>query len=314
MKMKFLCGLPVAVFALLGLGGMAHAQADTVYWPVSGSATEDPVDKPFGFRVLCGACTDPDDADFHRGLDFKFSKGTRVYAVFDGDVVRIRHTEATDTLSRWGRFIVIALDEIEKADGTTLSNHKVAYLHLDEVDSSLAVGSSITRGQYLGKIGNSGQGINTNHLHFNYYQGSSDPWIRRAEARNPLELFGVASIVPTVGLAKTSDSTLRLTVTQDPDSLDIVGFRLDHDGWSSFHGTDPIEIDFNEKDGINMTAPEYEDLNPFEGTTFLPKYFNKNSTSYRLYLDFDGDWSDASAFTVTLTNVHDVDYTYTFDL
>lgn len=300
----------VLTIALLALAGVAQAQ---VVWPVSGTTTIDNVDKPFGFRVLCGACTDPDDADFHRGIDIKASKGTPVYSVWHGQVVRMRGDDTTSYLPRFGNFVVVALDPLT-VDGTALSNHKIAYLHLDSVAPGIAVGTDVQPGTKLGEIGNSGQGINTVHLHFDYYQGSQDQWIRREEARNPLEILPHTSIVPTVTVTKLSDDTLRVAVRQDDDSLDIVGFEVTHDGFSTFHGTDPITIDFNEKDGINMSAPDYEDENPFESTTFLPKYFSKNSSYYELKLDFDGDWSDLTEVTVTLTTANDVDQTFSFDL
>ncbi len=303
--------LSIAAFAFLALLILTSAGSAQVVWPVSGTTAIDNVDKPFGFRVLCGACTNPDDADFHRGIDVKAAKGTPVYAVWHGRVVRMRNDNSTSVLPRFGKFVVVALDPITRADGTVLDNHKVAYLHLDSVTSGIAVGTDVGPGTQLGTVGNSGSGINTVHLHFDYYQGSNDQWIRREEARNPLEILPHTSITPTVTAAKLTDDTLRVTVRQDDDSLEIVRFHIAHDGWSTFHGSDPISIDFNEKDGIN---PDDEDENPYEATTFLPKYFNRNSSSYELKLDFDGDWSDASALTVTLTNAGDVAYVFNLTL
>lgn len=311
--------LRCALFALALSGATpSHlsAQASTVYWPLSASTVPDDVDKPFGFRVLCGNCTDPDDADFHRGLDFKAPSGTPVYAVFSGEVVRVRKVDSTssDPLSRWGRFVVIALDDVTRPDGTVLSNHKVAYLHLKSVDEDLDVGDSVARGAYLGTVGNSGVGINTVHLHFDYYQGSDDQWIRAEEARNPLEILPYAGQDPAVEVSLLSSSVLRLTVRQDAGSLDVVGFRVEHDGLSDPHGTAPIEIDFNEKVGINMDEPDFEDRNPFQGTTFRPVYFNATHSAYTLAMDFDGDWSDLATVTVTLTNAHDEEFEETFIL
>ncbi|MEM7052640.1 MAG: M23 family metallopeptidase [Acidobacteriota bacterium] len=286
----------------------AQVNPSATVWPISASATADEVDKPFGFRVLCGACTDPDDADFHRGIDIREPRGTNVHTVWNGTVVRLRQN--ANELRRWGDFVVIALDPITRPDGQILTDHKIAYLHLDSVESNLSEGTRVTTGQKVGEVGDSGQGINTVHLHFDYYQGSSDRWIRRAEARSPLEILPFTSQVPTVQLTTPSTDILRLVVEQEPESLDIVRFRIDHNGWSRVHGTDPIILDFNEKIGINMTAPDFEDENPFEGTTYLPRYFNHNSSHYELRIELDGDWQNADTFTVTLTNARDVDYVY----
>lgn len=72
-----------------------------------------------------------------------------------------------------------------------------------------------------------------------------------------------------------------------------------------------MTIDFNEKDGIN---PNDEDEDPYESTTFLPKCFSRNSSSYELKLDFDGDWSGATTLTVTLTSASDVAYVFNLSL
>lgn len=296
-----------ASLAFLLIVPAALAQtASTVVWPLSATTTPDAVDKPYGFRVLCSSCS----ADFHRGFDFKAARGTAVHALFDGDVVRVRSTEPSsgDPLQRWGRFVVVALDAITLPDGTVVDDHKIAYLHLDSVEDGLEVGDPVAAGDVLGTVGNSGVGINTVHLHLDYYQGSEDQWIRREEARDPLRILPYQASAPVVTLSKVSDDQLRLVVEQASTSLDTVGFRVEHDGSER-----TIDIDFDEKEGINMVAPEYEDLNPYDGTTFAPKYFRYTHTQYELTLDFDGDWSDASDFTVTLTDTRGGERIYTFE-
>jgi len=315
MKRQLIFGLLGLCLLLPTLASTASQMATPVVWPVGGTTTPDTMDKPFGFRILCGACTDPDDADFHRGIDFNYAHGTPVHAVHSGVVVRVNHGPGYDPdLPRWGNFVVVALSPIILPNGVVLQNHKVAYLHLDSVTAGLAVGSQVTRGDALGTIGNTGDGISSTHLHLDYYQGTSDADIHREEARSPLEILPHKSVAPTVTVSKLSNSTLRVTVRQDPTSLDVVRFRVEHDGLSNPHGGDPIVIDFNEKIGIGMSAPDFEDENPFEGTTFLPKYFNYNSSYYELKLDFDGDWSDLQDVDVTLTNARDVQFGYSFTL
>ncbi len=306
---------------LLALNGLvlspaaATAQSGKVVWPLGNTTTPDSIDKPFGFRVLCGACTDPDDADFHRGVDFKANKGTPVYAVADTTVARWSTNDPA--LPRWGKFVVLALPSMFVA-GEKVDTHQVAYLHLDSIDPKIKSKSlpvHIKKGDKIGTVGKSGQGISSVHLHFDYYQGSNDGGIHREEAVNPLRLLPYTSQASTlVQVTRESDSTLRLTVRQDPSSLDITRFEVNHDGQSTTHGSDPIVLDFEEKIGINMTAPEYEDMNPFESTTYLPKYFSQNSSYYELKMDFDGDWASASEITVGLTNARGAEETHSFTL
>jgi hypothetical protein len=72
------------------------------------------------------------------------------------------------------------------------------------------------------------QGIDTVHLHFDYYQGSNNGLIHREEARNPLQLLPYSPQAPTlVEVTKQSSTTLRLRVRQAPTSLDIVGFKVE---------------------------------------------------------------------------------------
>ncbi|MDD2283398.1 MAG: M23 family metallopeptidase, partial [Eubacteriales bacterium] len=70
-----------------------------------------------------------------------------------------------------GRYIVL-----QHANG-----YSTLYAHLSEFASSLRVGSSVVRGQVIGRVGNSGRSSGP-HLHWE---------VRRyGEALNPLNFFG----------------------------------------------------------------------------------------------------------------------------
>lgn len=101
----------------------------------------------------------------HRGVDIANPRGTPIYAAASGTVT------AKTRGSSYGRYIVI-----QHANG-----YSTLYAHLSEFAGSLRVGSSVVRGQVIGRVGNSGRSSGP-HLHWE---------VRRyGEALNPLNFFG----------------------------------------------------------------------------------------------------------------------------
>lgn len=90
------------------------------------------------------------DGRGHSGMDFKAKVGTKVYAPFDGTVVR-----NTWNFKYNGNCIEIRVDK----------GNLVRFLHMSELDKALVPGSKVTRGQYIGLSGNTGRS-SAPHLHY----------------------------------------------------------------------------------------------------------------------------------------------------
>lgn len=84
---------------------------------------------------------------YHTGQDFPAPEGTPVHSVSAGEVV------ASDTSSAYGINV-----QIKNADGTY-----ALYAHLSAAD--VAPGDSVTAGQVIGKVGNTGTNSTGSHLH-----------------------------------------------------------------------------------------------------------------------------------------------------
>jgi murein DD-endopeptidase MepM/ murein hydrolase activator NlpD len=104
----------------------------------------------------------------HEGIDFYWGAGTPVWAVAGGVVIRATHEYELPDEEAYGRRHeeikergYSTADEIdfyrgmqvwvEHADGTV-----ARYAHLSEIEEEVVVGTAVTAGQLIGKIGNSG--------------------------------------------------------------------------------------------------------------------------------------------------------------
>lgn len=125
------------------------------YWPTLSYN----INSPYGYRI------DPITGDrrLHGGLDIQGNYGSPVYATNNGTVIEAEHS---GTL---GIHIII--------------NHNNGYYsvygHMQRIDSSVKVGRTVSRGQYMGEVGSTGKSTGP-HLHFEIWKNCSwcrvNPW------------------------------------------------------------------------------------------------------------------------------------------
>ena len=114
---------------------------------------------------------------YHLGEDWNatggaFSdQGAPVYAVANGTIVRMGDDDVGSYGRAFGNYIVV---EHELPDGRIIHSF---YAHLDEISSNIyttergdIIGSTVTVGQQIGTIGNTGDAV-TPHLHFEMHEG-----------------------------------------------------------------------------------------------------------------------------------------------
>ena len=136
----------------------------TVQWPVDLSS---PVASGFGYRVSpCAGCS-----SYHEGTDFDPGRGTPIAAIADGVV-----TEVGNPSGSLGVYAVIR----HSIDGVTFSS---LYGHMELGSLRLSVGQTVTRGQLVGLVGDTGASTGS-HLHFGIEDASgtlidSLEWIRQ---------------------------------------------------------------------------------------------------------------------------------------
>ena len=126
-----------------------------VEWPISPAST---VGDRFGNRTPpCAGCS-----SFHRGTDFNPGLGTPIGAIADGVV-----TELGNPSGELGVYAIIQ----HTIDGAVVSS---VYGHMQLGSMHLSVGQTVTRGQLVGLIGDTGESTGP-HLHFGILDASGTP-------------------------------------------------------------------------------------------------------------------------------------------
>jgi hypothetical protein len=160
-RSRWLSSRTFRIAALLGLFAGGAAEATIYRWPLGNGSTPDEMNTSFGPRVNYSKW------DFHDGADLPADCGTDVHAVAEGSV-----TSSGNAGGSWGsRHVVVKV---------TGSDVFVYYFHLQSIDGTATVGSTVTPGQVLGKVGK--DDASYCHLHLEFRQGSS----QQSSSRHPL--------------------------------------------------------------------------------------------------------------------------------
>ena len=144
--------------------GFAVTSYTTVQWPIDPSSR---IGDGFGYRAApCAGCS-----TFHRGTDFNPGLGSPIAAIADGVV-----TEVGNPSGELGVYAIIQ----HSIDGVVFSS---VYGHMEFGSLQLAVGQTVSRGQLVGLVGDTGESTGP-HLHFGILTASGDPinpltWIRQ---------------------------------------------------------------------------------------------------------------------------------------
>jgi murein DD-endopeptidase MepM/ murein hydrolase activator NlpD len=276
----------------------ATSFAQQATWPISGSTTPDTIAAQFGPRILNSAY------DYHRGLDFRKPKGTPIYAPLSGTVVRVRPyiatgADSTTTLRRFGNFIVIAHEDV-LIDNVATKNQTV-YQHLETIDVTL--GQHINQGQLIGTVGNTGDNIYTDHLHFEWYHNKNNGDINRENVRNPMELFTLPTRKAAVILERKQDS-LQVYVHSANGyfGLNELVVRIGADTLRHVH--------FEKKISIN---PLNEDENPYQGLRIWPDSFTHGSIPYGIKFTFEAQYNANSDIVVKAVGVQNYAVEHLFE-
>lgn len=131
-------------------------------WPVEFAQPWESVQSPFGPRVQNG------ETDFHRGLDIAGTTADTIVAAADGEVFRVYPTSDPDSPYTGGGNTVILQHDFatpESFHGEESTRYYTLYQHLSAIEEGLTQGDSLSAGDAVGVMGDSGM-ANTVHLHF----------------------------------------------------------------------------------------------------------------------------------------------------
>ncbi|MEN8125692.1 MAG: M23 family metallopeptidase [Bacteroidota bacterium] len=276
-----------------------------VIWPLSGAKTfssnnGDEIADGYGPRILSG------NYDFHRGIDFPEPTGTPIYtSLRSGKVVRVESSQPGSTFERWGNWVVIAYPASSHPDPDHSTVFQVAYLHLSSV--FVSEGQNINIGKMIGEVGNTGVGINTEHLHFEYYDTIDSGLIQRRHSRNPFTLLPYTTVAPTVTSSK-SNSIITVNITQTVPSLDVVEIALLVDGTT----ISPV-LNFEQRIGMDINDEDNDTYTDTDGTVINvnPTNFSEGDSKYYLSVTFTNDvFGSLSNYQVRLTNAKGEEFIY----
>jgi murein DD-endopeptidase MepM/ murein hydrolase activator NlpD len=230
-------------------------------WPTTGNSTYAPIASAFSPRILSGAY------DFHRGIDCPGNLNTPIHPAMAGVVVRFEDTSVTQGTSRerYGNWILVRHDSVGDQPRHT------AYLHLNTFNG-YSVGDTVSTNDTIAWMGKSGVGINTIHLHFEYYKNLIGTSVDNDKAFNPLEI-----------LPYTDGNGYSVSFDHRNDSasvlVEVPETELDFDGIVVYGSLGSRTISFNNRTGID---PANND-NPRYNSIFIdPDKFTIDSTVQRL--------------------------------
>lgn len=105
----------------------------------------------------------------HKGTDYMANRGTPIYSVADGVVVA-----SSESGPGWGVYVKIA----HNIGGTSVTS---LYAHMSYGTRRVSVGQTVSAGQLIGQVGDSGRAYGT-HLHLEIRQGgayvNAESWLK----------------------------------------------------------------------------------------------------------------------------------------
>jgi murein DD-endopeptidase MepM/ murein hydrolase activator NlpD len=186
------------------------AQRKTFYWPIGSDTTEEKNGiiyadgDPASTNIISyfGTRTSPitGETEDHYGIDISGTNGeTNVIAVYRGEVVAVvDYCTVGDTTCNDGYGNMVILSH-SNGDYTV-------YAHLASIDSSITIGSTVDKGQLIGKVGMTGATIEA-CLHFELRKGGNSV----DYAVDPLSYLSVDSPRPSVAAGDFSVHETSLT-------------------------------------------------------------------------------------------------------
>jgi len=303
-------------------------------WPISNSATPDCIQDPFGHRILsgnddlhAGIDTCNDDPDDINNTNTGNIVGSNIHAPLDGFVSRIRRWDPDwdinpnncPSFCRQGSYLMLRHPSIEAEYNNEVV--QTIYMHMAQgsIDLDLEVGDPVKQGDILGKVSNTGTGINTVHLHFGMLIGSNEGAIDADDYHNPMVFLPHEDISPTFNLSLDSDvsgfngecnpvnNRLLFSLNQPSPDIDIIRIEIQPP-------TGEAEvIDFNEKIGLGVNSSSDRDDFIQGCTAVVVENFNENNQNYTLNISFGGSFPNGE-YQLTIHDTQENQETHTYQL
>lgn len=284
---------PFVVHAASIESGFQSIRSQAV-WPVQGTNVNH-IASTFGPRIKY----DEQRYDWHRGVDIPAPEGTEVYAAYSGTLHQIT------TYPEGGLTVVIKHRLPQAVDFHSTSTH-VFYsfsMHLSNVDAQLKqaydLGQKpfIQAGDRIGYVGSSGEGIETQHLHFELRLGT--PCSFEYQLANPTSScargFGFDPHIHPLHLLSSIQTNTSITQVQSiSQGMDGV-FQIQTTDFSPglnqfetvfFNDNDQVVyqhiLNLDTREGFDARTVSALDLQDVSKPYLEPILFNVTSTVYEI--------------------------------
>ena len=118
--------------------------------------------------------------DYHRGIDIGGANASEIVSVCNGTVELAQSNHPS-----MGNYITIKSSDIDPYTG---KHYMVTYMHLSEIYTGISANTQVTKGQPIGKTGNTGTSSGE-HLHFEVNDQNDTYPLSYTAYINPVDLF-----------------------------------------------------------------------------------------------------------------------------
>ncbi|MFM9967939.1 MAG: M23 family metallopeptidase [Burkholderiales bacterium] len=238
--------------------------------------------------------------DWHRGIDIPGPLGEPVYSIADGKVEKVvfegdpQAPEGGNTV-----YIMHTINPATTFHGKPANRFYSFHTHLNSIDPAMVVGATVTRGQLVGTVGQTGT-TTFNHDHFEIRmqttcslefqlenpaslcaQNGFDPQV------NPVQfLFPNDNTPPELIALNLSGTNLSATVKAGApvSDFDYIALVLKDSLGAVIYTR---EIGFNAREGFDAASIATLDVDRKNGVTFIPADFTSGITTYGMTFSYD---------------------------
>lgn len=252
---------PILLIALLMIPAAFAATLEDSVWPIGNSTASDDINDAFGPRLSPGAVY-----DFHRGIDFLADEGTPIAAVMNGTVVRMETAAENNGTGRerFGNWVCINHTGWPGEPGVT---RMTTYFHMSNFSPTISEGTVVTKGDIIGFVGHSGEGINTNHLHLELHRNATGACsYSNLKAKNAMRVLPYTDQDQvSVSINDNITGQYRITVSLPADQNELDFNRIEIIGtlatrivdYELREGIDPANNDNPSYNGVTISPANY---------------------------------------------------------
>lgn len=215
----------------------------------------------------------------YNGVEYDDDNAPDIHCMCDGEIYEIftgPNPENTGT----GMYVTVKCDSVFQAN-SDWENIYTAYRHLDSIEPGLNEGDSISKGDVVGVMGESGYTSNV-HLHFSVIRRNTGSQINVHPMRlfNPDSIPHLLSHLTTAEITQLEHSTdealFRIAVPYNMANIRAIEVSLDGGGYEKIYDFEAVS---------QLAEEDRDDNDAVEGLELFAYPFNRGHSCYRRVWD-----------------------------